>query len=119
MESIHTLIDELALLIKDRPCYLEIEKQISLMENDNDVILLANAFSKAQMEYSDGLKHYDDDSEELKILYNNLLICKNNLDSHPIVLRYYELLSEVNEPLNYLQFNLLSLFKIRNKNGCM
>jgi len=118
MNDIHTQIDELNEAIKSRPCYDEINKQIEMMETNEEVINLASIFSKAQIEYSDGLKHYDDDSKELKSLYDNLLISKNNLDSHPLVVRYYELLAEVNEPLNYLQFNLLSLFKIKKKHNC-
>lgn len=116
--DIHERIDEIAEDIKLRPCVEELKKQETLMENDLEVIRLSEEFSIAQLNYSDGLKHYSDDSNELKTLYKKMLEAKNKLDSNPIVVRYYELLSEVNEPLNYLQFNMLSLFKNKHNHSC-
>ena len=108
MKDILETIDEFSKLIKSQPCYLELKKQEALMMQDEETIRLSNIFSKAQLDYSDGLKHYDEDSKEIKDLYNKMLQAKYDLDSSPIVSRYYDLLQEVNEPLNYLQFTLIS-----------
>lgn len=115
MLDIHEEIDYIVNVIKSRPCYGKLKKQEEIMEQNEEVIHLASIFSKAQMDYSDGMKHYEEGSKELDALYKNLVMAKYNLDSHPIVMEYYDLFSEVNDPLNYIQFKLLSLFK--NHNG--
>lgn len=110
MNNIHDCITEIAKEIKSRPCYYELKKQEELLENDEEVIRLSNDFSKAQIDYSDGLKHYEDGSIELKKLFEKVKETKTKLDSHPLVIEYYRIFSEVNEPLNYIQFKLISLF---------
>ena len=46
----------------------------------------------------------------LKKLFEKVKETKTILDSHPLVIEYYRIFSEVNEPLNYIQFKLISLF---------
>ena len=110
MTDIHKSIDNIAETIKSRPCVLELKRCEEMMELDEEVIRLANVFSRAQIEYSDGLKHYEEGSKELDDLYRKLKDAKFALDCHPLVMKYYDLFSEVNEPLNYIQFKLISLF---------
>ena len=118
MQDIHSKIDDFVSLIKSRPCYEELLKQNEIMETSEEVIKLSNAFLDAQLLYSDGLKYYAEDSLELKKIYLKMRDAKMALDSNPIVKRYYELLSEYNEPLNYVQFKMLSLFKLKQNHNC-
>jgi len=118
MEDIHTRIDQFVDLVKGRDCYKQLLKQTTLMESNEEVLRLSNIFSLAQMNYSDGLKHYQEGSEELNDLYLKMREAKMDLDDHPIVKDYYKILSEVNEPLNYVQFKMLSLFKNKHGHNC-
>lgn len=117
MKDIYSKIDELGELLNSRECVLQIKEVEKQMENDPSVISLVMEFEKAQRDYSSSLNHYDEDSKEVlgyqRILYEKKL----NLDSHPLVEKYYSLLKEVNEPLRYLEMKLLSQFKI-NKGSC-
>ena len=117
MKDIYSKIDELGKLLNSRECVLQIKEVEKQMVNEPRVISLVMEFEKAQREYSSSLNHYDEDSKEVlgyqKILYEKKL----NLDSHPLVEKYYSLLKEVNEPLRYLEMKLLSQFKI-NKGSC-
>ena len=116
MNDIHECIDKIAEEIKSRPCYVALKKHEEILENDEEVIRLSTAFSKAQFDYSDGLKHYQEGSEELKKLFERVRETKTLLDSHPLVIEYYKIFSEVNEPLNYIQFKLISLFSHKGLN---
>lgn len=117
MNDIYQKIDEIGLLLKNRESVVEIKKIEHQMETNEEVIKLVIDFEKAQNEYSFALKHYDEESIEVKKTQKNLYEKKKILDSHPLVNKYYQLLKEVNEPLRYLEMKLLSLFKI-NKGGC-
>lgn len=111
MKDIHEEIEEIASLIKNREAYEKLNKLERQMENDNDVLVLSNIFMMTQREYSDALKHYDENSNEIKPYLQKMHEAKYNLDIHPLVVEYYKCLKEVNEPLRYLEFNLLSKFK--------
>lgn len=117
MKDIYTKLDELSEILNSRECISKLKEIEKQMENDPCVISLVMEFEKAQRDYSSGLNHYEEDSKEVLALQKILYERKLQLDSHPLVSKYYELLKEVNEPLRYLEMKLLSQFKI-NKGSC-
>ena len=118
MKDIYTTIDEISELLNSRTCLIEIKEIEKEMESNQEVIDLVMKFESVQREYSSGLNHYDENSKELLEIQKRLYEAKLNLDSHPLVEKYYSLLSEVNEPLRYLEMKLLSLFKINKGDSC-
>lgn len=117
MDDIYKKIDEIRESLINRDCVTKIKNIEKIMEEDEEVIKLVIAFENAQREYSSCLNHYDENSLEAKKYQRILFERKYELDSHPIVKEYYELLKEVNEPLRYIEMKLLSLFKFNN-GGC-
>jgi cell fate (sporulation/competence/biofilm development) regulator YmcA (YheA/YmcA/DUF963 family) len=111
MSDIHNLIDELAFKLKSSDDYNKLLEAEEKMKNDEEVNKLSIEFQKAELAYSNGLNHYKEGSKELSDLQRDLYFAKYALDINPLVKEYTTLLNKVNEPLKYLQFNLIDLFK--------
>ena len=71
--------DERLLLLKEK------EKE---MEENEEVMLLSYYFQRAQDEYNDALRHYKEESEEVKKAQKTLFEKKKALDEHPLVQAY-------------------------------
>ena len=108
MKDIHEKMDDISDLIKGREVYQRLKEIESKMNEDLEVLKLANDFNLAQSEYNSCLNHYAFESEEAKKYQRRLYEAKLSLDEHPLIKEYYECLKEVNEPLRYLEFNLLN-----------
>lgn len=117
MKDIHEEINDITDYLKSQKSYSRLKDIEEKMENDPHVIALSLAFQKTQRDYSDGLKHYEEDSIELNELQRKMFEAKYELDSLDLVKEYYNCLKEVNEPLRYLEYNLLSKFKFK-ETGC-
>ncbi len=111
MSDIHELIDDLANKIKSSEDYKNLLIAEETMKNDEEVNKLSINFQKAELAYSNGLNHYKEGSKELSDLQRDLYFAKYALDTNPKVMEYTSLLNKVNEPLIYLQYNLIDLFK--------
>lgn len=111
MNDIYKEIENLVEVLKNQEDYVALKKVEKEMREDLEVLKLSNDFSLAQSEYNACLNHYSYDSDEAKKYQKKLHQVKYQLDTHPRVLKYTELLSKVNEPLWYLEYNLLSKFK--------
>lgn len=111
MSDIHEKILELSNYLKSTEDYKNLFIAEEKMKNDEEVNLLVMNFEKAELAYSNGLNHFAEGSKELNSLQKDLYFAKYALDTHPLVLEYTSLLNKVNEPLKYLQFNLIDLFK--------
>lgn len=108
MKDIHEEIIELGEKLNSRE---EVQRLIELekrLKEDEEVLKLAHDFSLAQSEYNSCLNHYDFESKEASVYQKKLYEAKLTLDSHPLVKEYNDCLIKVNEPLRYLEYNLLS-----------
>lgn len=110
-EKILEEVISLASELKNRDEVIQIKNIQILMRENQDVLRLVNDFNLAQSEYNSCLNHFDFESEEAKKVQKVLFDAKMKLDSHPLVKEYYLLLNQVNEPLHYIELNLLSKFK--------
>ena len=93
----------------------EIEQKIL---NDDECRRLIDIFQVSQTDYNFYLKSFGEKHEftikAQKVLYN----AKLEMDTHPLVKEYNEILKKINEPRLYLEFNLISLFSRRRKHSC-
>lgn len=113
-EELEFKIDEISKRIKDmgeRKKLLDLSKKL---ESDKEVIKLSYLFQKAQEEYDFIVAHFKEDSAEVKKAQLDLFHAKEKLDFHPLVKEYNECFLKVNEPLRYLELNLI--YKLRSKN---
>ena len=115
MKDIHEKIDDIVEAIKSRPEYEKLKDIEKRMNEDDEVLKLVNDFNLAQSEYNSCLNHYAFDSEPAKKVQKVLYEAKLNLDNHPLVREYYQMLSAVNEPLYYLEYNLLNRITVHTK----
>ena len=118
LETLKSQINELNSLIKldNRITSLEtIEKK---MENDDSVILLARKKEEREIAYSDLLKIYKDDSEEVSSARKNLFLAKKELESHPIVREYLSKYSEVRELYQSIYHIIFSSYSYNGNKVC-
>lgn len=94
---------------------IKLKQDETEMENSEEVMRLSYAFSCAQDEYNDILKHFKPESEEAKKYQRKLYEAKFNLDSHPLVKQYLQSYQEVRLIYNEIQNKI---FKPFNTHEC-
>jgi cell fate (sporulation/competence/biofilm development) regulator YmcA (YheA/YmcA/DUF963 family) len=117
-KTIYEKIIDLADLLNNREEVKELHKLEEKMESNEEVIRLSINKSTFESEYSDLLNYYSPTSKEAKESLKKLYEAKLALDNHPLVREYYELFRKVNEPLHYLEFNLLNKFTTSKYGNC-
>lgn len=111
MENIDEKILELSDLLRSREEVKKIKELEIKIKDDKEILKLQNEFNIAQSEFNSALNHYSFNSKEIKPFQIQLANAKMKLDNNPLISEYYLLLNKVNEPLHYIELNLLSLFK--------
>lgn len=91
LEKIYALKDA----INNDPRVLDLLKKEKNMEENEEVMVLSYHYSRAQDEYNNALKHYKEDSDEIKIYQKKLFEAKQKLDSHCLVKDYLKAYKEV------------------------
>ena len=82
------------------------------LENNEEVMALAQQKETAVSLYSDALNHFSIESEEIKKFQKDLHLKKEALDKHPLVREYLKAYSEVRDlyfEINNILFADLSL----------
>lgn len=92
-----------------------VEEQIY---NSIETLKLVNEFNKASEDYNFVLKVFPNDKELHLKKQNELYQAKLKMDTSPLVKEYNDLLKTINEPLYYLEFNLINLFQKRGHSTC-
>lgn len=80
------------------------------MEQNEEVMLLGFAFSNAQTDYNDILKHFASESPEAKTVQKKLYETKKKLDEHPLVREYLHNFQEVRKIYDSIQENIFTPF---------
>ncbi len=93
--------DERLLLLKEK------ERE---MEENEEVMLLSYYFQRAQDEYNDALRHFKEESEEVKKAQKILFEKKKALDEHPLVQAYLKAYKDVREVYEEIQQTLFEPF---------
>ena len=91
LEKIYALKEAL----NNDPRVVDLLKKEKAMEESEEVMVLSYRYSRAQDDYSDALKHYKEDSDEIKIYQRKLFEAKQILDAHPLVREYLKAYQEV------------------------
>ena len=107
LESV--LVDKIKAM-PERKLLLKAEN--ALYENEITMQKIA-LFQSAQEEYNFMLKIYGENHELTKQKQKELYQAKLEMDNDELIKTYQNLLNKCKEPLLYLEFNLLSLFKRR------
>lgn len=85
----------------------ELDKKI----NENDEIMkLAYKKDMALLSYEDSLKHFKEDSKEVKDAQKALYEAKLSLDKHPLVIEYNNAYKQVRELYNKINETLFKKF---------
>lgn len=82
-----------------------------MMENDDEVILLVSKKEDRVNAYSDMIRYFKEDSEEVKNARIELMKAKEELQNHPIVREYLSCYQEVRglyDNVNEILFSKLS-----------
>jgi len=104
-------IKDLEKAIKESIEYKNLQEKNALMENSEEVCLLAYKKDMLLMEYEDSLKIYKSDSMEVKKKKEALNHMVFKLNSHPVVVEYNRALNEYNKLLKEISdklFNFLN-----------
>lgn len=86
------------------------------MENSEEVMRLAYAFSCAQDDYNDTLRHFSMDSKEARDKQHKLYETKLALDSHPLVKEYNKKYKKVRLMYEKIQKEIFTPFNSHNCN---
>lgn len=89
---------------------LLLKEKEKAMEENEEVMLLSYYFSRAQDEYNDALRHYKEESEEVKEAQRKLFLAKKALDEHPYVQDYVKAYQSVRTMYEELQQALFEPF---------
>ena len=104
--------------IREMPSRNELRMAERKMEEDPDALQAISFFQSAQEEYGFALKIYRRDDPELLRKQKALSEAELRLNEVPIIREYNRLLKISNEPLRYLEWNLISLFQRGGRSGC-
>ena len=94
-EQIYFLINKLKNAIDNDDRIIALNKIEKEMNESEEVMLLAYKKDLASNEYSDLLKIYDENSDQVIASRNRLLEAKERLESHPLVKEYLKAYKEV------------------------
>ena len=112
MINLDTLENELLNKLLNMPERKEIKQIEEEIFSNEECILLISNFQKAQEDYNFTLKIYKENSIQAQQKQKELYQAKLKIN------RYNLLLKEINEPLRYLDYKLISLFQKRSFHQC-
>ena len=107
-DDIYSLSASLKELLEQDPRVLKLNELEKKLNDNEEVMALAQQKETAISEYSDALNHFAKDSKEIKKYQHNLYLKKEALDNHPLVREYFDAYSKVRDL--YLEINDI-LFK--------
>lgn len=115
-EKIYLLVEELKATLDGDERIIHLNKIEKEMNENEEVILLSYKKDLAASSYSDLLKIYNEENEQVIIARKKLLEAKNNLDNHPVVREYLKSFQEVRTLLYEVNNILFDDFK--GAKGC-
>ena len=110
-ELLLSKIYDLKEALDNDPRIILLKEKETIMENNDEVMMLSYYYSRAQDVYCDALKYYVEGSEELKEYQRKLFIAKEKLDSHPLVQDYLKAYQEVRLMYENIESTLITPFK--------
>ncbi len=98
------------------PRVLDLLMKEKNMEENEEVMVLSYHYSRAQDEYNDALKHFQEDSDEMRVYQKRLYETKQCLESHYLVREYLNSYKEVR--LIYKKIEDLIIAPFFDKSKC-
>ena len=87
-ESLANKLEELKNLIENDENVLKVKELDEKLNKSEEVMKLSYKKDMMIVEYENALKHFGENSEEIKQAQRNLYQAKLELDSHPLVKEY-------------------------------
>lgn len=115
LEEIENQMVEEILSMPERQLLKQKEQE---MLNDSKALILIDSFHKAMDDYNFALKSFGENNEITINFQKELYKSKLAMDQYPIIKEYNELLSKCNEPLRYIENNLIRQFKGKKVGKC-
>ena len=101
--------------LPEREKLKEIEQKIL---SDLECRKLIDIFQQAQDDYNFYLKSFGENHQYTKTAQKRLYEAKLQMDEHLLIKEYNSLLKAINEPLRYIEYNLISLFSRKRGHTC-
>lgn len=79
---------------------------------------LIDVFQQAQDDYNFYLKSFGESHHFTKTAQKRLYEAKLKMDEHLLIKEYNDTLRAINEPLRYIEYNLISLFSRKKGHSC-
>ena len=118
MDQLEIIQNQLVEKIKSMPERSLLKELESKLLEDKECIRLIDLFKSAQDDYNFYLKTFGENHEYTIKSQKALYEAKMNLDNNPLVDEYNKCLIKCNEPLRYLEYNLISRFQRRSRSSC-
>jgi len=115
-ERIYTLAKEINLKLKNHPLFVRLDELEKELNNNEEVMRLAYIKDNKCTIYSDALKIYDENNENVIKARKELNQAKIDLDNHPLVKEYNKVYSEVSQIL--FEMNEILLEDIKKEGNC-
>lgn len=96
-DSLLTKLETLKNILKDDERIKKLDEVDALLSKDENVMKLAYKKDMASVEFDDALKHFGEDSNEVKQAQKKLYEAKLELDNNPLVKEYNNAYKEVRE----------------------
>ena len=106
-DTLLNLIYDLKFILKNQKCIIDLNKVEELMENNDEIKLLAYKLDMATIAYSDALKIYEKDEDKIKPFYDSIVKANDALNSHELVKEYnilYKAVKNISKDINEVLF---------------
>ena len=101
--------------LPERDKLKEIEQKIL---SDQECRKLIDVFQQAQDDYNFYLKSFGENHEYTRNAQKRLYEAKLKMDEQLLIKEYNDVLKVINEPLRYIEYNLISLFSRKRGHTC-
>ena len=114
MKTISELTSELKNKIENSEIMQSLLIYEKEMENNEEVMALSYRYSCAQVDYSDLLKYYKEDSDEVRNAQKKLYESKLKLETHPVVKKYLDKYQELKDLYREIENELFERFDLNH-----
>ena len=102
--------------INNDPRVLKLNELDNKLNNDEEVMRLSYKKDMASVSYEDALKHFPENSKEVRDAQRRLHEAKLNLDNNELVKKYNQAYKEVRLMYEMINESLFAKFKARSTN---
>ena len=106
------MLENLKSLLLNDERIMKLNELDELISNDEEVMKLSYRKDMASVDYSDCLKHFNSESNEVSVAQEKLYKAKLALDSHPLVNQYNEAFLKVKNLYRFINKEIFGDFSL-------